>query len=93
MHGEHRHNRAGDLVLDREDGVKLAVVALGPAMGPGDRIYELGADPDMIAGPANAALQDVAHPEFVPNLPHVDGLALVLEARVASDHQQLGEPR
>ena len=37
--------------------------------------------------------QDVAHPEFAPDLAHVDGLALVDEARIARDHEQPLDPR
>ena len=43
MGGEDRDDRAGHLVLDREDVLELAVVALGPAVGAGHGIDELGA--------------------------------------------------
>ena len=62
-------------------------------MGAGRGVDKLGTDADAVAGAANAALQHVARAKLAPDLPHVDGLALVPEARVAGDDEQLGEPR
>ena len=62
-------------------------------MGAGRGVDQLGGDADAVAGAANAALQHVAHAKLAPDLPHVDGLALVPEAGVAGDDEQLGEPR
>src|SRR5215468_3575159 len=90
---ENRDNRARYLVLDREDVVQLAVVALGPAVCPGDGIDELRRDADPIADPPNASFQHVACAQLAPDLPDIDGLALVLEGGIARDDQKLGEPR
>jgi hypothetical protein len=56
MDGEHCHDGAGDLVLDRKDVLDLAVVALGPAMGPGDGVDELGGDADATTSGQTALL-------------------------------------
>ena len=93
MHRKHRHDPSGDLVLDGKGVFEFAIVALGPAMGAGRGVDKLGSDADAVAGAANAALQHVARAKLAPDLPHVDGLALVPEARVAGDDEQLGEPR
>src|SRR5262245_17318635 len=79
MSSEDRGNRAGQLILDREDVLELTVVALGPAMGAGYGIDELHGDANPITAAANAALQDVAHSELAPYLTHVHRFAPVLE--------------
>ena len=88
-----RRNGAHDLVLNDEDIVELPVVALCPAMGSSHSVDELGIDAHTVTTPANAAFQHIAHAQFAPDLPHVDRLALVLEARVSGDDEQLREPR
>jgi hypothetical protein len=93
VHGKHRHDSSGDLVLDGKGVLKFAIVALGPAMGAGGGVDKLGTDADAVAGAANAALQHVARAKLTPDLSHVDALPLVAEARVAGDDEQLGEPR
>ncbi len=45
------------------------------------------------AGLAHAALEHVAHAELAADLLHVDGPALVGEARVAGDHEQPADAR
>jgi hypothetical protein len=83
-----------DLVLDGKGILEFAIIALGPAMGAGRGVDKLGSDADAVAGAANAALQhDVARAKFGRDLPHIDGLTLVPEARVAGDDEQFGEPR
>jgi hypothetical protein len=42
---------------------------------------------------AHASLQHIAHAEFPPDLPHIDGPAFVGEARIARDHEQPFDPR
>jgi len=91
LDGQHRDDGTGDLVLDRKDVLKLAIITLGPAMGPGDGIDELRADTNAVAELANAALQHVTHPKLASHLPDVDGPALVLKARIAGDDQQFGK--
>ena len=72
---------------------ELPIVALGPAVGASRGIDELGGDADAIASAANAAFEHVADAELATDLSDVGGLALVLEARIAGDDEQLGEAR
>src|SRR6476661_8808288 len=85
VHRKHRHDPSGDFVLDRKGVLEFAIVALGPKMGTGGGVDQLGTDADAVAGAANAALQHVARAKLAPDLPHVYGLALVAEARIAGD--------
>ena len=57
---ERRDDAADDLVLHREHVGEHPVVALGPQVPAGGRVDQLRRDPDPLAGPAHAALQDVA---------------------------------
>src|SRR5262249_43724357 len=82
MHRKHRHDSTGDFVLDSKGVIELAIVAVSPPVRAGRGVDKLGADADTVAGAANAALQHVAHPELAPDLPDIDRLALVLEARI-----------
>ena len=50
-----------DLVLDGEDIVEVAVVAVAPEMAAGGRVDELGGDADAVARLAHAPLEHVAH--------------------------------
>ena len=93
LHRKHRHDRPDDFVLEGKSVIELAIVAVSPLVRTGRSVDKLSADADTVARAANAALQHVAHPELAPDLPDVDGLALVLEARIAGDHKQLREPR
>jgi hypothetical protein len=56
MSGEDRDNRARHLVLDRKNVVQCAVVPLGPAVGAGHRIDELGRDTDQVAAAPDAKM-------------------------------------
>ena len=49
---------------------------------------QLAGHAHMVAGPAHAALEHVAHAEVTADGLHVDRLALVDECRVARDHEQ-----
>jgi hypothetical protein len=86
---------AGDLVLHGKDVAELPIVALGPVMGTGQRIDQLGRDAQALAGPAHAAFEHIAHAQLARDPLHVDDLALVGECRVAGDDEQpadAGEP-
>ena len=50
-------------------------------------------DAQAVARLAHAPFQNIAHAEFAPDLPDIDGLALVGEARIAGDHEQPFDPR
>ena len=89
---EPRRDRADDarrhLVLQLEDVLELAVEPVGPEMRAGRGIDQLAGDAHPAAGLAHAALEHVAHAELAADLPHVDGPALVGEARIAGDDEQ-----
>ena len=87
-------DRLGDLVLHREHVGEIAVVALRPDVAAGGDVVELRRDAHAVAALAHAALDHIADAEFLGDLLHVDGLALVDERRVARDHEepaQLGQ--
>ena len=88
-----RSDGRGDLVLDGEDVLELAIVAFCPDMRLGLAVDELNSDPDPIARLADASFGDVVDPELARDLLGLDGLALVDEHRVAGDHQQFAETR
>ena len=71
MGHQDRNDRPGNLVLNSEDVLQLAVVTLRPTVSAGNSIDELGADADAITGAADAAFEDVAHAELAADLPYV----------------------
>jgi len=83
-----RGDRVGDLVLHGEDVDELAVVAFGPEMAAGGGVVELRGDAHAVVGLADAALDDVADPELLGDLPDMDRAPLVGEGRVAGDHHE-----
>src|SRR6185437_16251755 len=91
---DRRDDRFSDLVLHSEYVGDAAVVALGPDMAAGGDVVELGGDAHAVAGLAHAAFDHVTDAEFLGDLLHVHGFALVDEGRVARDHEepaQLGQ--
>ena len=92
-----RRDRAGDLVghlvLDGEDVLEAAIVALGPDVMPIGCVDELRGDANAVPGFAHAAFEHVAHAKFAADLAHVDRLALVGERRVARDDEQPARSR
>ena len=78
----------GDLVLDREDVVEVAVEAFSPQVAAVLAVDQLGVDAHAIAGLAHASLQDRAHAEVLAHLRDVGRLALVGEGGVAGDDEQ-----
>jgi hypothetical protein len=62
----------GNIVLHGEHVAQVPVVSLCPVVAAGRRVHELGGDAQPVAGPAHAALQDVAHAEFARHLFHID---------------------
>ena len=49
---------AGHVALDREHGIEIPVILLGPQVIVGPGVDQLGVDPDSAPGPLNLALQD-----------------------------------
>ena len=81
-----RDDGGGDLVLDREHVLELPIEGLGPERLTGVGADQLSRDPQVIAGAANAAFEDVRHFEFRGNRRNVVGLTLEGERRGAGDH-------
>ena len=90
--GQHRNDGLGHFVLDREDVVEVAVVALSPQMVARCSLDELGRDTHPIACLANAALDDIGDAEFLSDFADIDRLPLVGERRVTGDDEQRAEP-
>ena len=80
-------------VLELEHVRERAVEAVRPEMGAALGIDQLARDADPLAGFADAALEHVAHAQLAPDLPDIDGLVPVGEARVAGDDEQARHPR
>jgi hypothetical protein len=93
LHLEGIDDAVGDLVLEREDVVQAAVVAIGPEMPAAAAVDQLDGDAHAVPGLAHAALEDMADAERARRLTHFDRLALVGEDRVARDHEQRGHAR
>ena len=64
---QHR-DALGDPVLEVENRPPSAVEMLRPEMRPGDAVDQLRRDPQPVAGPPHAALEHVAHAEFLRHL-------------------------
>jgi hypothetical protein len=80
---ERRNDRLRDFVLQRENVVEVAVVALGPDVAASRAIDKLSSDPDTAARFAHAAFEQVAHLELPRDLRRIDVLALEREGGVA----------
>src|SRR5262249_18514129 len=90
-----RRNRAdhasGHLILELENVLQRAVETVGPEMTAGGGIDELRRDSHAVCRLAHAALEHVADAELATDLLDVYGMALVREARVAGDHEQVAK--
>ena len=62
----------GHVVLKVENVLHVAIEPVGPDVGAVSRVDQLPGDADTLSRPAHAALQNVAHAEFVGDLAHVD---------------------
>jgi len=56
-------------------------------------IDQLNSDADLVARPANASFQHIAHAQLAADLPRVDRLVPIGEGGVARDHEHVREPR
>src|SRR5882757_10129172 len=88
--GQGGRQRLGELVLHSENIGEFAVVALGPDMVAGSRLYQLRSDADPIAGLAHATFEHIVHAELAPDLFHIDRSTLVAETRITCDNEQRG---
>ena len=81
-------DRRCNVVLKLEDVLEHPFEAIGPEMGPRLSVDQLGCHAHTIAVFPHAALGHVSHAEFAPDLLHVDGAALVGEARLPGYDEQ-----
>ena len=86
---EHRperlHDRARQLVLDREDALQLPVVALRPEVIAALAVDQLRSNAQGIPFATHAALQDGGDAELLADLPYTEVLALVGKGRRPRD--------
>jgi len=83
-------NRLRNLVLEREDVVQVAIVALRPDMAAGGAVDQLRGDPHPAARLAHAAFDNVADLELARDLRNVHVLALEHEGGVARGDPERG---
>jgi AraC-like DNA-binding protein len=81
------------VVLQGEEIAHVAIEPLGPEMRVGLGIDQLGVDAKLVAGPADAAFQDVAHTQLAADLLCIDSLVPIGERGIARDHEHVREPR
>jgi hypothetical protein len=83
---QRRDDSVGDLVLDGEDVVQLAVVGFRPQVAILHRVDQLGSDAHPVAGLAHAALEDVVDLQLARDHRRAQLPALVGERRSARRH-------
>src|SRR5262249_486870 len=86
-------NSVRDLILKREQIARVRVEPLGPEMGVGLRVDQLGIDADLIARTPDAPFENVTHTKLSADLLGVDALVLIGERCVARDHEHACDPR
>ena len=82
-----------DLVLQREHLFAATIVVFGPQLVAGACINEMGRDSQALWVGADAAFEQVAHPEFAPDGLGIDLVGLVCKRGMACDHRQVGHRR
>jgi len=95
LHLRHEHLRRDhaddvvrDLVLKDEQVGQVAVVFFRPEVPAARGIDELRSDAHAVGGAADAAFEHVANAELASDLPDVDRLAFVGEARISRNDEQ-----
>jgi hypothetical protein len=86
-------DRTGDLVLNREHVLRLAVEALGPEQETVLDVDELGGDPEPRPGPADAAFHHRRHLQAAADRARILGACLEREAGGARDHVEARDLR
>ena len=82
-----------DVVLNGENVVERAIVALRPHLGAGGAVDQPGGDPDPVAGAADATLQHVADLQAGAGLDRVTGGLPRGEGGPSTGHLQPGDLR
>ena len=90
---EPRGNALHHLVLQRAELALGTVETLGPEMVAGLGLDQLDGQPQRRPDRPQAALDQVAHAELAPDRPGVTRAALVGEAGVARDDEEVGHAR
>jgi hypothetical protein len=83
-------DRFRNFILQREDVVQVAIVALGPQMAVGRALDQLCRDAHAVARFAHAALENMRDIELAGDLSDIDSLRLERERRVARDDGERG---
>src|SRR5438093_2114917 len=88
-------NYAGDrthqLILNRENVVQVAIIALRPQTIAGCRLQELRGYAEALTCSPNAAFHDITSAEHAADFLHIDSLALDCERGVPSGDQEMSE--
>ena len=87
-HLQRRDDLQGHRVLHAEHIRQITVIAIGPQMGAGGRVYQLRRHPHAVARPPHRAFQHELHPQFAPHAAHIDRATPVGKAGIAGDHRQ-----
>src|SRR5689334_10420070 len=80
-------------VLQFKDIEKLSIELVGPNVRAGLALDELPSDSHPASRLANAAFEDVPHPQLAPHLLHVHGTAFINERGVPGDDEEPFYPR
>ena len=83
LDAERVRDPARDLVLQREQIARVAVEPFSPEMRIGVGVDQLGVHADLVARPAHAAFEYIAHRQFVAYLLRINPLALIGERGIA----------
>src|SRR5262249_29829356 len=90
---QRRNDRSSYLVLNSEDILNVAVIALRPEVALGDGIDQLRRDADAAACLAHTPLHNVAHTQRFSHSRDVDGGPAEVEGRIAGDDAEGAIPR
>src|SRR5439155_20030072 len=79
-----------DLDLDHKQVIQIAIVLLGSVVGVGACIDQLRVEAKMCSGSADAALQNVRHPQIISDLTEIS-FAAVLHHAGPANHFEVGD--
>src|SRR5262245_18576773 len=90
---DHTGHADRDFGLEVKDVFERAVVAVSPEVRASLSLDQLPGDAHPPAGFAHRAFEHIADAELAADLLHVDGLALVREARITGDDKEPTDAR